>query len=222
MSLYGTMNTNIERNSRGFLYLLPVPATLPTGASLQAKIQAYFDLFISVTGWDELDASILPYANITADGLQAKFKQNQIIGESNAQAKHPIGIEDLEATADFTIIDVDPKKFADLFSLDTDEFLSIAASSSAPGYDIAALGGQTVPRRYIAMWRAADGVVPGEYEMFLWPRVTISPDTELKLNKKDRVEGKFTLTAEEDFNVLNARGFPEKCFYFKPTAAKTA
>ena len=222
MSLYGSLNTNIERNSRGYLYLLPVPATLPTGANLQAKIRADFDLFLETGEWSDMLEAVKAYGNITADGLQAKFKQNRLQGESNNQSKHDIGIEDLEATADFTLIDVDPKKFADLFALDTDEMISGAASSTAPGFDIAALGGQTVPKRFVALWRAADGNISGEFEMFLWPRVTISPDTELKLSKKERVEGKFTLTAEEDFNVLNARGFPEKCFYFKPNAAKTA
>ena len=219
MSVLGSLNSNIERNSRGFLYLVPIPAVLPAGANLAAKYRGYFDQFLEAASWTTLKAGLNPSANITAEGLSYKLKQNRLQGESQAQAKHDIGIIDTDATAEYTIIDVDPKKFADAFSLDSDELISVAAAAGTPGFDLAILGGQSVPKRFMALWRAPDQAVPGQFEMFLWPRVTISGDTELKLNKKDRVEGKLILTAEEDFNLLNANNLPEKCLYFKPNAA---
>ena len=222
MSVLGSLNANIERNSRGFLYLVAIPAVLPAGVDLEAKYRGYFDQFLAAASWTDLKAGVNPYANITAEGLSYKLKQNRLQGESQAQAKHDIGIIDTDATAEFTIIDVDPKKFADVFSLDADELISVAAAAGTPGFDLAMIGGQTTVKRFMALWRAADQAVDGQYEMFLWPRCTISGDTELKLNKKDRVEGKLILTAEEDFNLLNAKGQPEKCLYFKPNAQPTA
>jgi hypothetical protein len=219
MPVLGSLNSNIERNSRGFLYVVPIPAVLPAGVNLAAKYRGYFDQFLAAASWTELKAGLNPWANITSEGLALKVKQNRLSGDSQAQAKHDIGIIDTDVTAEFTIIDVEPKKFADSFSLDVDELISVAAAAGAPGFDLAALGGQTTVARFMALWRAPDQAIPGQYEMFLLPRITISGDTDLKLNKKDRLEGKLILTSEEDFNLVNAKGHPEKVLYFKPNAA---
>lgn len=214
-----TLNESLKRSGRGLFYLAAYPAIAPTGADWQAKARVLFDLFLASTKWDTLASGVVPFANLNTNGLDVKAKQNMLEWESNVDAKEDVAIIDEDLTAEFTFADGDPKHLATLFNAAADDLVSVAAATGTPGYDLLGLGGQQSLQDLVALYMIEDQQFPGQYEMFLFPKVSSNIDADWKFSKKSVVETKAMIRAKGDYNILNARNKPYKCFHFKPTAA---
>ena len=212
-----SVNGSLERTGKGQLYLVSAPVADP-GASIALRITGYFNLFYAA-GTMKGTPTVSPWCNMDASGLSIKAKQNTVEYDPNDGSKHPVGIIDCDMSGEFTFADVDPAHLADAFSCTTEEIITIAASTGKGARSQALLGGQSVFNKLTAMYRMPSGLgIAGEYDHFLFPRVIISPDADLKLSKKDMVTVKLKFTALNDIWLKNNAGFGEQCIADLTTA----
>src|SRR5690348_13306293 len=124
-----TINASFERTGRGQLYLAAYPTADPGATtSLADEVKGFFGIFY--TDGDErktLKAGVKPWANIDANGLKTKVKQNVVDYDPNSGPKHAVAIADTAITGEVTFADVDPAHLADAMSLATEELLAQAA-----------------------------------------------------------------------------------------------
>lgn len=204
-----SINRSFERAGRGELFLAAYPTSDP-GANFNGRIDGYFGKFYTDgQGRKTLTGGVNPWCNMSADGFTVKAKQNLVEYDPNNASKHPVGIQDTEISAEFMFADVDPQHLADAFSLTTAELVALAAATGKAGRKTAAIGGQSILTKLTAMYRMPSALVAGEYDHYLIPRCIISPDTEIKLSKKDVVTCKLELSALPDVYLLNTDGFGE-------------
>ncbi|MBS1729849.1 MAG: hypothetical protein JSS67_03625 [Bacteroidetes bacterium] len=213
MSL-ATINAPFERTGRGQLYLAAYPSADPGATtSLVDEVEGFFGIFYT-DGLERktLKAGVKPWANIDSNGLKVKVKQNVVEYNPNAGSKHPVAIEDTAVSAEITFADVDPAHLADAMSLSAAELLAQAAAVGKAGRAVAILGGQTNLNKYVAMYRMPSILTPGEYDHYLFPRITFNVDAEFDLSKAKVLTCKLMMAAQPDLYIINADGFGEMAF----------
>jgi len=208
-----TINAGFEKTGKGNLYLAAAPTTDPGGSTtILATITGYYAKFYADgTTRKTLTGGVLPWANLDSSGLNVKIKQNTVEVDPNNGSKHPIGIIDTEMSGEITFLDCDPAHLADAFSCTAAELQAFAAASGKAGRKTVLLGGQSILLKYTALYRMPS-LITGEYDHWLFPRIVISPDIDLKLSKKDAISCKLRFTAQPDIYALNADGFGEMAF----------
>lgn len=215
-----SINANYERMGRGNLYIVARPSSDP-GVDSTARVHGYKALFYAVgdTGV-ALKSGVKAYANLTADGLSIKSKQNMIEFEPNNGPKHPVGVADTEIDLEFEFADVDAAHVADVFNLSASELIAIAAASGKAGRSFALVGGQSSVTAVSVCYQMPSVLVPGQFDNEIFPRVILSGDSELKLGKKSgTVTLKVKGSALPDTYLLNADGFGESWIHDVATAA---
>lgn len=206
-----SINRSFERGGRGQLFLKAYPAANPGAtSSLTDVVKGFFGLFYADgDARKTLSGGVNPYCNLDASGLSVKFKQETIDVDPNNGPKHAIAIKETSCEAEINFYDVDPAHLADAFNLKAEELLTIAASVGKAGKVTALIGGQSVLNRLVALYRMPSPDFPGEYDHYLFPRVVIAPDTDIKLSKKDAIALKLKLSCQPDLYLINSDGFSE-------------
>lgn len=229
--MLSTVDRSFERIGRGELYLAIYPAAAQTdiAAAIAAPTitkfaEAYFKLFYADGAKRKaLGSGILPYGNLTSDGLKVKVKQNLIEVDPNSGPKHTVGISDTEMSFEVGFIDATPQKLAELASCSTEELIATAAGALQAGKSLVAIGGASVLTKYVMLYRMPSATVPGEFDNWLFPRVTFTMEFDADLNKKGvlvfKVKGSIL---PEAYGMVNAAGIPEMAIYDISNAVATS
>jgi hypothetical protein len=201
-------NVNYERHGRGRLFLVARPTADP-GSDHVTRVHGYKALVYAAgdTGV-ALKNGVLEYANLTAEGFSIKSKQNVVEVDPNNGSKHPIGITDTEIDLEFEFLDVDPAHVADMFSLTAAELVAVAAASGKAGRKFALVGGQSILNQVVACYQLPS-LIAGQFDNYLFPRVVLYGDADIKLSKGNAISMKVKGKAIPDTYLVNADGFGE-------------
>jgi len=185
----------------GQLYLAapPTDVSVTGAADLAAQIELFYTLFYSApitARW--VIGSNLPWASLSADGLKGKLKQVPIECDPNDGPKYTVGFQHLEASAEITINDLSSEKLAEIMSV-----AALAIQTTGPGAAIAArktvaMGGESAPTLYTAMYRYPSKKVANEFDHVMIPYCTFEVDTDYELSKKSLRCAKLTLKANSN------------------------
>jgi hypothetical protein len=202
-----TINGNFERHGRGELFLVPCPTADPGTGTLASTVDGYYGLFYEDPAAKKaLKAGIKPWCNLTSDGIEFTCKEASVTSDPNNGVKHdiPVGID--EASLKLSFQDVDAPHLADGLGLPASQIIAVAAAAGKAGRKIAVLGGARSPVRYVAMYRMVSAQVPGEFDHYLFPRVSPKADGSIKLSKKELVKMDLTLQIQDDLYAKTEDG----------------
>ncbi len=204
-----SINRSFERSGRGDLFIVAYPTADP-GTDIPTRITGYFaNFYTDGAACKALKAGMNPWANLSAEGLKVKCKQNPVEFDPNNGPKHPVGIQDTDIGAEFAFADVDPAHLADAFSTTPEELIAQAAATAKAGRSRVVLGGQSQFNKYLVMYRMPSVLVPGEFDHYLFLRTIFVVETDFDLNKKSPMVCKLKLQCLPDAYLMNAAGFPE-------------
>ncbi len=206
----------------GQLFLAAAPTTVP-GADLAAQIEVFYTLFYAapITARWVLSSSN-PWASLGADGLKAKLKQVPIEYEPNDGPKYTIGYQHLEATAEVTIADLSVEKLAETMSAAALAIVTTAAGASIAARKTIALGGESVPTLYTAMYRYPSKKVANEFDHVLIPFCTFEVDTDYELSKKAVRAAKLILKANSNGGMVYNRATGRPVYWIEDRATAVA
>lgn len=182
-----------------YLALPPADGTVTGAADLAAQIELFYTLFYSApitARW--VIGSNLPWASLSADGLKAKLKQVPIEVDPNDGPKYTIGYQHLEASAEITINDLSAEKLAEMMSVAALAITTTAAGASIAGRKTVAMGGESAPILYTAMYRYPSKKVANEFDHVMIPYCTFEVDTDYELSKKAVRSAKLILKANSN------------------------
>jgi len=202
-----SINGNFEKVGTGQLYLVAAPSADPGAGTLSSTSEGYYGLFYTTPADKKtLKGGVLPYCSLTADGVAQKITPSVVEFDHNngPKTKKLAGIE--EASVEFSFFDVDANHLKDAFGLAAGDLLAIAAGAGVAGRKIAAIGANVNYTNVAALYRMPSVQVPGEFDHFLWPLANITPELDVKMNKKDAYTVKMTLSLRESPFMTNAAG----------------
>ena len=190
------------------LYLFPYagPFTGTGSTSLTAALTAMYALLYTTpatktgligTQWALLDSS----------GVSFKYKADVVDADTNALGKVPAGYGPPEITIDGQLIDVNADHIFDIFSATANEEVPTAASSSVYGSKAVAIGSARRVQYLSGIIRWLSPTVTGgpvtAWDHIVLPCLTITPEVDLKLNRKDNTVAKFTFRVLPDLTILS-------------------
>lgn len=198
-------NKNWKNVAIGDFFLFPYPAADP-GVSNDLRLNAFFAMLCAdPIARKDLKAGITPYGTMDDSGANFKVKvqtQDFPYNDGSPKEKVETGVE--EASVELSIYEADPGHWADIWGLQAADILTIAATVGKAARQAALMGAPNNNKKYVAFFRGRSALVPGEFDYYLWPRVSFGGDPDIKLSRKDKLQLKLTL------NVLG-------CLYLKAT-----
>jgi hypothetical protein len=198
-------NKNWKNSAIGDFFLFPYPAVDP-GISNAARLVAFMAMICADgTARRDLKAGVTPYGTMDEEGANFKVKnqtQEFTYNDGSPKEKTYTGVE--EATVDFQIYEADPGHWADVWGCQPADLIAIAASTGKAARQAVLLGTPNNNTKYVAIFRSRSSLVPGEFDYYLWPRVSFGGDPDIKLSRKNKLQLKITM------NVLG-------CLYLKAT-----
>lgn len=220
-----SQNSNFQRVGSGQLYLAAAPSSNPGGVTptLAEVADGYYGLFFDIPANKKvLKTAMLPYCNLTADGLAQKVTPATVEFDYNngPKTKMLAGID--EASVEFSFYDGDTEHLKDVFGLAAGDLISVTAAAGKAGRKIACIGANANYNNVVALFRMQSVLVPGEYDHFLWPLANIVPEIDVKLSKKDAYQIKVTLSLRPSPYALNAAGNGVICFSDTADAAASS
>jgi hypothetical protein len=217
-----TVDASYIQAAPGQLYLIAAPSSV-AGADLAAQIETLFDLFYDapVTARYVMTSNT-PWAALSADGFKAKLKQVPVEFDPNDGPKYTVGYQHLEATAEVTIADVSATKLAEIMSVAALGLVTTAAGASIAARTTVALGGESAPNLYTALYRYPSKKVANEFDNVLIPFCTFEIDTDYELSKKAVRQAKLTLKANSNGGLVWNRATGRPVYWIEDRATAVA
>jgi hypothetical protein len=216
MAVLGVLNQSKKIFGPGQVYLVARPAGGYTGGTDALRIADVKSLFYSDSATDACRTLIpSPYSDITATGIDVKLKQNPIEFDPNMGGKYKAGNGPSEVTVTWTYKDMDANKIMDAFSAVTGDTLTTVAATGVAGRKSVLIGRQGAPLEVAICVRfpvntvSAGGVQ--EFQNIFVPYATITPEWELKVDKKELVTCKLTATGICDMSLIGTAAMPPIC-----------
>lgn len=216
-----TINQNFEKIGKVELFLAEYPVAGYTGATLTDKIENVYELFYSDgTARKALKAGTYVWGNINEGGVALKFKGNTVENDTMLGSKHPVGYSSFSAELEGSINDVDANHMKDIISALSGSVLTTTAATGIAGRTTIMIGGQQALKKYALLLRSVNPSITGEFDNYLFPRVVMDLDSDLKFEKGKVLELKFKITALYDQTFLDPdTGLPAIGFMDTVTAA---
>lgn len=216
-----TVNVNYPVSGISNIYVVPFVAL--TGATNADKVTAGFAKFYT-DGLKRTGAVSVGLFGYTDDsGINITTKDN-LVEANTSYGKIPVNVFTTDFGGTFTIFDMDVNKWVDIKKLVGTDVIATVAGVGQPGQTTALLGASAQPL-YVTMLvetPSANKIV-GAFDGYLFPKVMISLDGDLKYSPKDTVACKISWTALPNLDILSTEtGRPYKAFYYQATAAATA
>jgi len=220
-----TVDANYIQAAPGQLYLAAPPSdgSVTGAADLAAQIELFYTLFYSApitSRW--VIGSNLPWASLSADGFKAKLKQVPIEYDPNDGPKYTIGYQHLEASAEITIGDVSAEKLAEMMSVAALAIQTTAAGAAIAARKTVAMGGESAPTLYTAMYRYPSRKVANEFDHVMIPYCTFNVDTDYELSKKSVRAAKVTITANSNGGKVWNRATGRPVYWIEDRATAVA
>lgn len=219
-----TINNSYKRVGPGQLYLAAAPITDPGAATVASTTDGYYALFFGLgkAAKKTLSAGILPWGNLTSSGISLKIKPSTVDFDPNNGPKRTIVTGFEEASVEFEFFDLNPAHLVDMFGSQASDLIAVAAGSGIAGRKIAVVGPSANNASFTVLYRMPDPVLAGEFWHILIPCANIIGELDLKMSKKDALQGKITMSLDGSPFMNNAQGFPVVAIVDSPDAAATA
>lgn len=190
------------------LFLFPALAT-DTGTDRPTRVKALFDLMYADDGRKTLKANVTPWGTADSGGVEFDVKPRTQVYDFNDGSpddKAMVGVE--EATVKMQIYEADAAHWADIWGISTTDLLAIAASAGKSGRLSALMGNPNNTSNYVGILRQPSVAVPGEYDHYVWPRMSFLTEPKIKLSVKDTVKVAVTLQAKGSLYLKANDGSP--------------
>jgi hypothetical protein len=210
------------------VYLVTYPTGGYTGGSDALKLTALKALFFSDSATDACRL-VTPsaYSDMDASGVQIKLKQGSVEFDSNLAGKYKLSSGPTEGSVTFQFKDLDSLHMIDAFSALTGDIFTTAAGASIAGRKTVRLGSQTNPLfvaamiRYTSELNVVGGTAP-EYNYILCPYCSMSPDLDIKIDKKSAATAKIQLELICDYSLQGTAPIPPIAYISEVTAVATS
>jgi hypothetical protein len=215
-----SVDTSFVRAGTGNLFILDAPTSAPATGTLAQVIDAYFGLFCAdPVAKKALKGGVVPYANLTAEGVTFKVTPTTLeIDLNNApKVKLLTGIDTAEVEFEFT--DGDAAHLADAFGLNAADIVSVSASAGKAGRKLACMGSGSNYKQVTALYRMPSVKVPGEYDHFLYPLCRMVPEIDIKMSKTGAYKVKVKMSLMPSPYAFNSDGSGIYCVADTATVA---
>jgi hypothetical protein len=219
MAVLGSLASSKKISGVAQVYLAAHPSGGYTGADDTAKMKTLKALFFSDSATDAckvVTASI--YSDIDASGVDVKIKQAPIEYDPNAGSKYKAANGPSECTVTWSFKDLDANKLVDAFSAVAGDIITTTAGSGIAGRKTVYVGRQGTALEVAIMIRFPSEYA-GEFRHIFIPYATMSPDWEIKLDKKSLAVVKCVATAICDWSLLGSNAIPPVALIDEVTAA---
>jgi len=187
------------------LYLFPYPSGGYTGGLAGALTAMYTNLYTTPASKTGVIGS--QWALLDGSGVSFKYKADVIDADTNALGKVPAGYGPPEITVDGQLIDINADHIYDIFSSTSGEEVATTASSTVYGSKAVAIGSARRVQYLCGIIRWLSPTVTSgpvtAWDHILLPCLTITPEVDLKLNRKDNTVAKFTFRVLPDLTILS-------------------
>ena len=226
MAVVGTLNQSKKIAGPAQVYMVMRPSGGYTGADDTAKMKTLKALFFSDSATDAcrvLTASV--YSDLEASGVEVKLKQSAIEFDPNMGSKYKAMNAPSECTVTWTYKDLDANKLIDAFAALAGDTITTTAGVGIAGRKTVYVGRQGAPLevailvRYPSVITSAGSVA--EYQHIFVPYATITPDWDIKLDKKNLAVVKCSATAVADMSLIGSQPMPPIALVDDITAAGT-
>lgn len=208
MAVLGTIKQSKRISGPAQVYLVAHPAAGYTGVDDTARMKTLKALFFSDSATDAcrvVTASV--YSDIAAAGVDVKIKQTPIDFDPNAGSKYKAANGPSECTVTWSYKDADANKIMDAFSAVAGDLITTVAGISIAGRKTVYLGRQGTALEVAIMIRYPSEI-SGEFGHIFVPYATISPDWEVKLDKKNVATVKCVATGICDWSLIGSNAIP--------------
>lgn len=189
-------NSKAIQCAAGFMFLAAVPATV-TATTTAGIVKELLEVFL-VDGdkRDALKEGISPWARFETGGMAVKIDQKATKVNPDDGPEFVLGYEEIGYGGDVTVLDVDSDKMTDVLSANGAQILTTPRSATQAGRTTILAGGQTIPNRYMALYRYESRQVPGEFRHVLILQATLAANGDSPLSAKKARTLKVTISAE--------------------------
>lgn len=213
MAVLGVLNQSKKIAGPAQVYMVPRPSAGYTGADDTAKMKNVCSQFFSDSSTMAL-RTLTPsvYADLDASGIDIKVKQNAIEFDPNMGSKYKAMNAPAELSVTWSFKDLDANKIMDAWSAVSGDTITTTAATGIAGRKTVYVGRQGAPLevailvRYPTSTVSAGGVA--EFQNIFIPYATVTPDWELKFDKKNLVVCKLTATAIADMSLIGSQAMP--------------
>lgn len=226
MAVVGTLNQSKKIAGPAQVYMVARPSGGYTGADDTAKMKTLKALFFSDSATDAcrvLTASV--YSDLDASGIEVKLKQNAIEFDPNMGSKYKAMNAPSECSVTWSYKDMDANKIIDAFAALAGDTITTAAGTGVAGRKTIYVGRQGAPLevailvRYPSVYTSVGNVA--EYQHIFIPYATVTPDWDIKLDKKNLAVVKMVATAVADMSLIGSQVMPPIALVDDITAAGT-
>jgi hypothetical protein len=199
---------NFKRVGPGALYLALAPLVDPGTGTQQSTEEGYYGLFYTdPAGKKTLKPGVKPFINADKSGINIKIKPSKVSFDPclGTKTDRVTGID--TASAEVTAYDIyNPSHLVDIYGSQASDLITQVAATGKAARSIALIGPQSYNTAYVAMWRMASPLVPGEFWHYLMTNITMDADLDLKLSKTDEVKSKLGFQLECSPFLFNSAG----------------
>lgn len=213
MAVLGTLNQSKKIIGPAQVYLAAYPTAGYVGATDALRVTNLKSLFFSDSATDAC-RTLIPsvYSDIDATGIEIKLKQGAIEYDPNMGSKYKASNAPSECTVSWSYKDLDANKLIDAFSAVAGDTFTTAAAAGVAGRKTIILGRQSVPLTVAMLIRYPSEIISAggvpEFRNIYIPMATITPDWDIKLNKKSVATVKVTATAICDMSLIGSQPMP--------------
>lgn len=212
-SVLGSINQLKKITGSANVYLAAYPSGGYTGATDALRVTNVKSLFFSDAATDA-DRVLIPsvYSDIDASGIEIDIKQTPVEFDPNSGPKYKAANGPTEVTVKWKFKDVDANKIMDAFSGLTGDLFTTTAATGVAGRKTVLLGRNSAPLyvamlvRYPTSTISAGGVT--EFQNVYVPFATITPDWQIKLDKKSVATVNLSASAIGDMTLIGSGAMP--------------
>jgi hypothetical protein len=201
-------NRSYRNAGIGNLFLFPAPTADP-GTDSTTRVKGIFALMYSDDGRKTLKGGVTPWGTHDSGGVEFDVKPRILtydFGDGSPDDKAQIGVE--EATVKLAINDADAAHWADVWGINAADLIAVAATTGKAGRIAALMGNPNSGANYIAIYQQPSLAFPGQFDHFVWPRVSFLTEPKIKFSPKDKVKIDITLQAKGDLFLKATDGSP--------------
>jgi hypothetical protein len=224
MAVLSSLNQSKKIAGVAQVYLVARPTGGYTGGTDALRVTNLKSQFFTDAATDACRVLIPSIQfDLDASGVEIKLKQNSIEFDPNAGSKYKAMNAPSEATVSWTFKDMDAGKIMDAFSCVAGDQFTTAAATGVAGRKTVMIGRQGSPLEVAILVRYPAGTVSAggvaEFQNIYIPYATMTPDWDIKLDKKNLAVCKLSATAICDMSLIGSAAMPPVALIDDVTAA---